>query len=541
MSPEELAMINFVLKIPLDTNPYLAIANYMEAIIKMPPLPAWFTITQRAAMLEIQSLQVINARIKVKAFKFLEFSSLGLLRVDIPSMTAVAYGIYVPLALINLILEETMQAGLRDYTGEILLFGFKYLVIINASWSMCLVLNEIDNNFLALIHQISLSIKKGFMWACACQCAALVYESPLGPQANLGKAMNPIVRRTMNSLFVICIIVPMIFVLYCYTTVEIAYDHVKSIILGIVEKLYAEAPVYDPQTYSRLAILNLLTPARATNGALPQIWHLSLPDNFIFLCDCNSLYARSVSQKELRLVGSMGGEAYEKLAKASRKLRQQRRRLVLHALAAFTTTFVHIPVIIAQLSFKGDKYMNDERWILLTRVGLALPFSILGNIIIGILNLHARQQVKEMQGKRVKETSNMFSSVSGNHSSGSQYDPKKIFSRTKEVEPTSYELEMKNYSQKPDQLERIIGKPRAHELCTLDVKLVDVDVNIRSEPGKFGIPRPQLNSLETKKVKRKSEVDSKASQPTQTYSVDDKSDSSRHSRDTCYTNVPVGV
>lgn len=61
------------------------------------------------------------------------------------------------------------------------------------------------------------------------------------------------------------------------------------------------------------------------------------------------LYARSVSQKRLTQAAS-SGEAGDNISKMGRKIREQRTRLVTHAIITYATTALHVPIIIAQVS-----------------------------------------------------------------------------------------------------------------------------------------------------------------------------------------------
>ncbi|KAG0145959.1 hypothetical protein CROQUDRAFT_107488 [Cronartium quercuum f. sp. fusiforme G11] len=467
MSPEELELINFVLHIPPDVNPYLAVAERMKASIDLPPQPPWTTIPQRFAMLFfmlllVQAILVIDARTKVKAFKPLTFGSLGLVRLDISSMTAVAYGLYAPLVISDLILEEFMKAGLRDMSGEIMLFGCKFLVILYVEWGTCLV--QMRMLEISCAYSLTFTFIKGFMWACICQCAVLIYESPMAPQENIGRGMSPIVRRGLNALFVSIILVPMSLVVYCYGTVNNEYEKAKSILYGVIQKLYTEANGFKAETYSRINLLMLLIPARDMAPHIDQIARFTRYGIVVYLVtlcffvltyipllsfSLSRLYARSVSQKDLRLAAGPEGNLNNKFAAASQKIRLQRRRLVLLALATLATTALHVPVLIAQLSFKGNRFMIDQKWILLTRVGLHLPFSILGNIILGIIHIHARQQVADMQAKGPQSNLNLSSSGGGSHSERSYLTS--TFKTKIEIEPPNQQVELDVYSHKSDQ------------------------------------------------------------------------------------------
>lgn len=202
----------------------------------------------------------------------------------------------------------------------------------------------------------------------------------------------------------------------------------KSILHGVLHNLHTKAATVTPQNYNRMALLAMLAPARSIQPHAHQMASHTRNGITVYLAELiiisvlyvplltfslGRLYARSVSQKKLTQVAS-SGEAGDHISKMGRKIREQRRRLVTHAIMTYVTTSMHVPIIIAQLSYEGDGFLRDKTWMTLTRVGLSLPFSITGNAIAFVLNLHARNQLIDSRS-RTHASSAMSSSFSTSH------------------------------------------------------------------------------------------------------------------------------
>ncbi|KAG0144092.1 hypothetical protein CROQUDRAFT_95405 [Cronartium quercuum f. sp. fusiforme G11] len=66
--------------------------------------------------------------------------------------------------------------------------------------------------------------------------------------------------------------------------------------------------------------------------------------------------------------------------------------VVLHAIIAYAATLAHVPTIIWQLTFTGDSFLRDSRWLLGTRLGLHGAFSIIGIISLYFLNRTSNEE-----------------------------------------------------------------------------------------------------------------------------------------------------
>ncbi|KAG0144091.1 hypothetical protein CROQUDRAFT_95404 [Cronartium quercuum f. sp. fusiforme G11] len=138
-SPDEQALIEFVNTLPPTTNPYSAVANHLIQLIEPPAISKVGRWLERVILLLfvvifIQCCCLIYTRIKAKIFRGFRFDELGLLSIDVPSVCAVAYLIYSSLVITDSILDEIFATDYRFEGGRIMLFGCKFIVILNCSW-----------------------------------------------------------------------------------------------------------------------------------------------------------------------------------------------------------------------------------------------------------------------------------------------------------------------------------------------------------------------------------------------------------------------
>ncbi|EGG04439.1 uncharacterized protein MELLADRAFT_88827 [Melampsora larici-populina 98AG31] len=229
-------------------------------------------------------------------------------------------------------------------------------------------------------------------------CKFLVAE--IGSWVTRDKAskttLNPIVRWGMNTTYVAVVVVSIFFVLYCYIGANTEYNKAKSILHGIVDDLHSKAPQFNPKTYSPLVMLKQLAPAKAMLSHIHQVARstrhgiicyyaililLNLLYIPLFIYSLRYIYTQSEFERKLCCaLKDVEGESCEKLERKFFKSQNSRRAILLQAVAWFLATFSELAILTAQLCFRGDGFLKDAKWIRLTLVGLHLPPAILGNI-----------------------------------------------------------------------------------------------------------------------------------------------------------------
>ncbi|EGG04529.1 uncharacterized protein MELLADRAFT_78313 [Melampsora larici-populina 98AG31] len=407
MASSALATINFVNHIPHNVNPYVKVAHHMQALMNLPHLPPWLTSIQYCTiflyiMVFMQAVKLLNTHVQAKHLTLVSFCRLGLVQVEFPVVMAIVHILYAPLVIFDIIFLELVNARyINDMSVEMIVFGCKFLLLEFSSWC--------------------------FVWVCACQVASHFYASPPhNPSASLhqkhNRTLNPIVRWWANVSFLAVILISSFFVVYFYAIADIEYNSAKRILHAIVGELNSKARHFNPQTYSTLDILPLLTPALAV------VPHAHLSAHFTrvgIICHLAVLILLTItylptlwvsfyriyaeSDLERRLCAPLEeieGESRDRLSRTVSKTRSQRRTVVWQAIAWFSGTLSATLILVTQLSFmRGDNFLQDEKWIILTYVGLHLPFGFLCNIILFNLNGYALQKYPQDKFNSVREQS----------------------------------------------------------------------------------------------------------------------------------------
>ncbi|EGG06107.1 uncharacterized protein MELLADRAFT_63639 [Melampsora larici-populina 98AG31] len=450
MSSEEKKIIEFVVRLPPDVNPYGAVAQHMKELMTKSTVSqnsSTFSIYPAAAngylgdcgtalrrdlarshqpattqtketpidldllcdpyfdtRMFLQAVHLIYARISAGAFKLWIFTRLGLYHVDIASTAGLTYMVYSIcqyhssiVAIVDLVILDFCNAGKRDLSGELVLFGCKYIIIVgNACFSMGVCLPVCNFNLRIRI--------RGDVW-----------HGKETPSSNQGCYEYIIVdgTRPSNPSYLVLLSNLVALVVHYYTRLDQEYGMAKMILHDVLKGLSTKAATVTPQNYSRMALLAMLTPARgmqphAKNMArftrmgitvyLVELTILSVLYVPLLAFSLSRLYARSVSQKQLSQAAS-GGEGSEKISSMGRKIREQRTRLVTHAIMSY-------------LSYKGDGFLLDKTWLTLTRVIQEADHMSTFLRIAFILNLHARNQLIEIRNQS-PPSSTMNPSYSG--------------------------------------------------------------------------------------------------------------------------------
>ncbi|KAH9813299.1 hypothetical protein DFH28DRAFT_1096414 [Melampsora americana] len=399
------AIINFVNQIPHNVNPYIKVAHHVQALIKLPHFPPWLTTIQCFTIflyiiVFTQAAKLLHIHIQAKHLTLVSLNQLGLIQVEFPVVMAIIHILYAPLVIFDIVFLELLNSGkIEDMSGEIIVFGCKFLLL------------ELGSGC--------------FVWVCACQCVSHFYPSPSDFSNSVYRThtrrLHPIVRWWANTFFLGVILSSALFVGYCCIRSSIEYSSARRIIHAVAGELYSRAGHFNPQTYRTLDLLSLLQPASAVIPHVHLMAHFTrvgIIYHFAILVLLTATYVPTLwislnriyveNNLESRLCAplkGMQGESHDKLSRTVSMTRSQRRTLVWQAVTWFSGTFIAVFILIAQLSFKGDDYERDEKWIALTYVGLHLPFGLLGNIILFSLNGYAARKYSQSDVNLVSERS----------------------------------------------------------------------------------------------------------------------------------------
>ncbi|KAG0150050.1 hypothetical protein CROQUDRAFT_88312 [Cronartium quercuum f. sp. fusiforme G11] len=344
MTPEEQNALDFVLHIPSNVNPYSAVAHHLKTLMVTPRLPFWVSVVQYFTIVfhgfaVLQAVYLIRLRCQLKEFKLPKFSSIGLLRLNIANATAVIYILYGILTIIDLSLMDRINTGRSDYSGEIVIYGCKPILI------MSLGCHRVGFCLSVCLHHLRISF------------APTSYATT--PSMGIEFIFFHIRNHPHSSVY--------------FQTIEIClavlanteYNATKAIVLGVAQKLQDEAPHATPQNFKRTKLLLMLLPARKMEPHLEKLSYWDQVDLLLFLVITlilvitflpltifwrRRLYAKSVSKKNLANSGEVidsEGDTCSQIDKDLKNLRHQRRRLVFHAFSIWGISFVHlIPITI---------------------------------------------------------------------------------------------------------------------------------------------------------------------------------------------------
>lgn len=446
MTPDEIKLLNFITHLPSDLNPYLAIAKKIESDLHLAAFPTWVLVLQRCAIagftvVFIQSLYLIHLRIQARAFTFGKLLPFGMFRLDIPSSLAIAYALFSPLFVADLVWSEFVNDGNNDMAGKIILSGSKFLVALSVSWI--------------------------FLWTCACQCVSIIYECRYGEEYTSGRRfIHPVISYFLNVVFIMMLLLPIPGVFHCLVGVNVEYATIKHITKDVIRTLHHLAPQYEPSTSSLETLLSYAMPAAQVTSHFHTMAHLIGVSMIIYISvliffvalyvpllgfSIGTLYLGCTPRKKLQTVlQELGHDRKYEISMMSRKMRRQRARLVFHAFMTFFSTLLHIPVIVLLLRFDGDHFFQNLDWRITASVGLHFPLSITANISIFVLILHSHYQLEECRtrGSTMKPAFDMppdhltcdsISSYSEKHTTTTDYETDLSSKLNYQLDPSSTE------------------------------------------------------------------------------------------------------
>lgn len=384
MSDKE-RLVDFIHSIPLDTNPYDAVIEYLEALATPPSLPHWARRLLKFflacyVLMWLQSFYLLYVRFKTRMFRLITVTRLGLWRVDVPNMSGLAYFLYPPMVIADLLLQQQIDLGKRDLTNKIPIFACKFLVILTASWA--------------------------FIWVCACQCLTNYWDEQWSEAPkNVRRIQLPrYVVITMNILFVVVLTWIIPFVIYFTTRSNEEYKEIKHILGQVIATLETYRSIYDPNSYQPSTLIIELLPAQdilaheeRMTRALRTALIIGLA-NLILLCLFYApLLKSSIGAIQRRTeectftVAISPFEQSEQFAHIKHRLRQEYWTSFIHGLAVYLTVLVLVPIMIWQVSFPGPLFLRSSTWLTVTQIGMHGPFAISGNAIELLLNMQARR------------------------------------------------------------------------------------------------------------------------------------------------------
>lgn len=377
-------LTKFLLNISPDLNPYAATANFLDGLFQLASPPSWAVHLERVFVLPFgimlcQSASLIYFRMMSHRFYLFKLNELGLVQGDCSNLCSIGYLIYSVLTLVDMISKQLL-AGHRYQAWQIFLFGTKFIVALDTSWV--------------------------FLWVCVCHCASLKWRSSTS-QTEVGRTIIPrYLPWTLHALLLGARLGSAISIIWIFAIAIQEYSLMEDIVRPVTEALLHAASSYSPDTYNASNLWMILLPS---NQALS---HLNITSRLIrigislYLCAGGILCLAYIPFLTILLRGMYSGPALpamkrdEELGASSQTAQRiisrmnesitpQRDATVLHALLAYISTLVHLPVLIWAISPKSVLFFLDRSWLVGIQLGIHVPFSITGNICLLILNINA--------------------------------------------------------------------------------------------------------------------------------------------------------
>lgn len=381
-------MVAFVMQIPPNMNPYYAAATYLDQETKAVLLPKWARILLAViaggyVVMFLQCLHLLYIRIITKTFSFYSFTRLNILKIDVPNMTGLVYLFYTSMVLADLTFQQLIDAGYVSDRHKLPLFGIKFAVVLAGSWA--------------------------FLWVCFCQCLTSLWDKSwcsVSPQKRTSALPTPL-RWMLNGLF-ICLSLwslPAFFVTFIGAEQE--RQKLRELARAITSDLRLHGKTANVTNYRRMDLLLRLIPAKQLTIHRDRMAHwlrLGITAALVDLIVLCVIYVpllvisiRAIRKKTRECTFSMAtctAEQSVRFRKIERRLKEDHRTLVHHAIMVYISTSIFIPVVVLQLSYKGPTFVQNEKWLILTQIGLHGPFAITGNIVEWVLNKQARRTLR---------------------------------------------------------------------------------------------------------------------------------------------------
>lgn len=380
------SVTDFLANLPPDVNPYLATANMLENSVHSPRSPPWArrlsvaTIIFFTIML-LQAVYLVFQKVRVQTPK-MKFNKLGLVVFDLSYATGIGFSLTASLTVTVLVLERISDSGHRVRESVIaLLFGHQFMPILITAWALS--------------------------WFGTCQCALAFWNSNAAFNLNR-KRLQAFLQWGLSATFLLASFGPIIACSWTYAIAYVKLRRIESVIHQITSILRTDAEHYDPNGPNQLRIVTTVMPVQELAPLQKDLGNclqrslgiycavisllvlITLP---LISMSLRGLYKRTIFQWLLDT--ALGRAPGVKPSKISKELLREREKLVNYSLCVIFSTAVHLPPLISELSQSPMGYFQSSKRKQVTHLGLTVPFSITGNIILLILNLHAGQLVRE--------------------------------------------------------------------------------------------------------------------------------------------------
>lgn len=257
-----------------------------------------------------------------------------------------------------------------------LLFGLKFIPIVLSAWALT--------------------------WFGACQCALQFWNSDMVHNLDREK-LQILIQWALSIFFIIVTIGPIPVILWAIAELSQAFYHLETIVHDVVSMLRFQGKSYDPQDYKKLSMLGSLLPVRKLGPLLDTVRIFTKREALFYGIVVSLLLAihlpllwislRGLYKQSKRIlpIGAPAAAKASGVGAMGAELRRERSWIVRHALYAVLSTAVHLPPLAWQLAPHAPGFIYTAKFRNVNFHTLTFPFSVTGNIVLLLLNIHVNR------------------------------------------------------------------------------------------------------------------------------------------------------
>ncbi|KAG0149003.1 hypothetical protein CROQUDRAFT_714180 [Cronartium quercuum f. sp. fusiforme G11] len=372
----------FIAKIPFDTNPYQATADFLTELIVQPPVvPTWAKAIDRwvvfaDVVLLAQACYLLYLRIKTRRLKFFAMNTIGLIKVEVINVCTVNSLLYSALTVVDRVWREAIWTGSANQSWQIGLFGTKFIPLLLWSWYV--------QTFVGMRFQVLTQTRRNRK------------RNPTKPPS----ASAYVMAWIMNGYFVTMLVLPVCLVTWAMYGANYEYMKYTKIVININKTLVHLAPSYSPGTYNPYQLVSTLLPVERITSHYDSLRYYIrvvlatyltsitilvssyIPViGFVFTVLFGDRTMRNLSQEE-DLKSPTSGKT-----EIPRTLLQQRKMVMWHTILVYIGTLGFVPVVIWATigNVENQGFWLDGRWWNGLEAGLHAPVAVVGNACLFLL------------------------------------------------------------------------------------------------------------------------------------------------------------
>ncbi|EGG08660.1 uncharacterized protein MELLADRAFT_71412 [Melampsora larici-populina 98AG31] len=209
-------VLNFVIHLTPNINPYQATADYVDTFLLPCPLPSWSLYVQGFLVLELiimflQSAYIIYRRSKTKKMYHISLNAVGLIQLDRANHCGLCYLLYSIFAVAEIVCYQFAQSGHLDEGWPNFLLGIKVLV--------------------------SIACARVILWLCICHFIFVRQRAVSENLAPKGRLLSTTATWALNIFLVIIILVPSAVIVTVCSQLTHEYGRVRQVVMPVTQHL----------------------------------------------------------------------------------------------------------------------------------------------------------------------------------------------------------------------------------------------------------------------------------------------------------------